>query len=146
MMTSNNRLDWRRYALGIAEVAALRSEDVVKVGACALDHENRVIGVAYNGLAPGKTVSEDFWVDRDNRRKYMIHAETNLLSLFSRGQCKTIACTLSPCSACAAMIAGYGIQEVVYKEKYEKDLNAIEIFKFYGISCNQIEKSVKDLL
>ncbi len=47
------RISWDSYALKIAQVAALRSEDPFKkVGACALDFSNRVIGVAYNGLAP----------------------------------------------------------------------------------------------
>ena len=56
------RINWETYALKIAEVAAMRSEDPwVQVGACALDSNNRVIGVAYNGLAPGKIVTDVFW-------------------------------------------------------------------------------------
>ena len=51
------RLSWEEYALRIAEVASLRSEDpFMKVGACALNHSNRVIGVSYNGLATGVNV------------------------------------------------------------------------------------------
>ena len=39
------------YALELAKAASLRSEDpFVKVGACALNHENMVVGVGYNGL------------------------------------------------------------------------------------------------
>ena len=41
-----NRITWEEYAIRLAEVAMLRSEDIRQVGACALDHENRVIGVA----------------------------------------------------------------------------------------------------
>ena len=38
----------------LAHAAALRSEDPYrKVGAAALDADNRVIGTAYNGLYPG---------------------------------------------------------------------------------------------
>lgn len=129
-----NRLPWDIYALKIAEVAALRSEDVFRqVGACALDYNNRVIGVAYNGLAPGKVVPEEFWINRDKRRPYMIHAESNLLSLFTRGNCYLLACTLLPCTSCATMIAGYGIKRVVYKEIYDKDSVALDIFDFYNI-------------
>ena len=76
------RLSWDKYALNLATEASKRSEDPhKKVGACALSFDNRVLGVAYNGLASGKNVDENFWNDRDERRKYMIHAETNLLSL-----------------------------------------------------------------
>lgn len=135
----NNRISWEEYALRIAETAALRSEDIyTKVGAVGLDFSNRVIGVAYNGLASGVLVDDNFWEDRDARRPFMIHAETNLLSLFRRGDCKLIACTLLPCSYCASMIAGYGIKQVVYRNVYTRDQQALDIFKFYNISCKQI--------
>jgi dCMP deaminase len=135
----NSRIEWDLYALKIAEVAALRSEDPFKkVGACALDYSNRVIGIAYNGLASGINVSKEFWTNRDKRRPYVIHAETNLLSLFKRGDCKLLACTLLPCSCCATAIAAYGIKKVVYNEVYSRDNTAIEIFNFYGIECKQL--------
>jgi dCMP deaminase len=135
----NNRIGWEEYALRMAETAALRSEDVyTKVGAVGLDFSNRVIGVAYNGLASGVQVDDKFWEDRDARRPFMIHAETNLLSLFRRGDCRLVACTLLPCSYCASMIAGYGIKKVVYRDVYHRDQQALDIFKFYNIDCEQI--------
>ena len=134
-----NRISWEEYALRIAEVASLRSEDkFVKVGSCALDHSNRVIGVAYNGLASGIQVDDQFWKDRDARRPYMIHAEVNLLSLFKRGECSLLACTLLPCSCCASMIASYNIKKVVYKDTYFRDDKALDIFKFNNIECVQV--------
>jgi dCMP deaminase len=133
------RLSWELYALKIAEVAALRSEDPYrKVGACALDRYHRVIGVAYNGLASGKTTTKCFWENRDERLIYMIHAEVNLLSLFKRNECSLLACTLLPCPCCATMIAGYGIKKVVYKEMYERNQDALKIFDFYNIPCIQL--------
>ena len=136
---ASSRPSWEEYALQLAEVAAKRSIDFYrKVGACALDHENRVIGVSYNGLSHGKNVEPDFWVDRDQRRKFMIHAETNLLSLIKRGECKLLACTLLPCTACANAIAAHNIPKVVYRELYDKDQSALEIFKFHNIELKQI--------
>ena len=136
---NSERISWEEYAIRIAEVGALRSEDVyVKVGACALDFSNRVIGVAYNGLAKGVEVNTLFWKDRDKRRPFMIHAEVNLLSLFKRGECNLLACTLLPCSCCASMIAAYGIKKVVYKDVYSRDTAALDIFLFNGIECKQI--------
>lgn len=132
------RISWEEYALRIALVASMRSEDPFKkVGACALDNNNRVIGVAYNGLASKKEADKDFWKDRDQRRPFMIHAEANLLSLFKRGDCNLLACTLLPCSSCATMIAAYDIKRVIYTETYNQDIKALDIFKFYGISCQQ---------
>ncbi|NBO98702.1 MAG: deoxycytidylate deaminase [Proteobacteria bacterium] len=132
------RLTWEEYALKIAEVTALRSEDpYMKVGSCVLNSDNRIIGVGYNGLAAGKHVTDEFWSDRDQRRKYMIHAEANALSLVDRGQGVLLACTLLPCSSCATLIAGHGISKVVYRETYKRDESALEIFDFYGIKCEQ---------
>ena len=134
------RPTWDEYALLLAQVASLRSEDpFVKVGACALDHENRVIGVAYNGLKSGVNVDPAFWGDRDRRRPYMIHAEVNLLSLFRRGEARVMAVSLLPCAYCAAMIAAYNIPRVVYSETYSRDERAVEIFKFYGVELEQME-------
>jgi dCMP deaminase len=138
-MKIHTRISWEEYALRIAEVASLRSEDPFKkVGACALDKDNRVIGVAYNGLASGLSVNSDFWKDRDKRRPYMIHAEANLLSLFKRGECALLACTLLPCSCCASLISAYNVKKVVYKEEYTRDNVALQIFNFNGIVCEQI--------
>lgn len=138
MNNRQSRISWELYALKIALVASQRSEDIIQVGACALDHANRVIGVAYNGLASGITVSDQFWSNRDFRRPYMIHAETNLLSLFKREECAIIACTLLPCSSCAANIVAHGIKKVVYKDTYHRDETALDIFKFNSVECIQI--------
>ena len=119
----------------------MRSEDpFVKVGACALDHSNRVVGVGYNGISPGVDVTEDFWKDRDERRKFMIHAEVNCLSLVKRGQVKILACTLFPCLSCCQMISAYSIQEVVYRDVYNNDMRGVEFLKFAGITTQQIFK------
>ncbi len=135
-----SRLSWEEYALQLAEVAAKRSIDPFRtVGAVALDHEHRVIGVAYNGLQSGKVVGPEFWESRDERRKFMIHAEQNLLSLIKRGECALLACTLLPCMACANAIAAHNIPKVVYRELYDKDCSALEIFKFHNIQLKQIQ-------
>lgn len=133
------RISWKDYALKIAEVTTLRSEDpFMKVGAVVLNKENRVVGVGYNGLASGKNVTEEFWKDRDERRKYMIHAEANALLNVKRGEGDLLACTLLPCGSCATLIAAHGIKRVVYKEVYKRDTSSLEIFKFYGIECEQL--------
>ncbi len=130
----SKRMTWERYALELAKTASLRSEDpYVQVGACALDFEHKVLGLGYNGLAPGKEVEKHFWADRDERRPFMIHAEANCLSLFRSGECEILAVTLLPCSSCATLIAGYKIKKVVYQEIYKRDIKAIKIFDFYQI-------------
>ena len=134
------RLTWDRYALNIAEAASARSEDPYqKVGACALNKERMVVGVGYNGLASGKSADSEVWSDRDHRRKYMIHAEANCLSLFKKNEADLIAVTLLPCSYCATMIAAYGIKKVIYKDIYKNDQSAFEIFSFYRINLVRLD-------
>ena len=135
----DERLSWEKYALSLASVAALRSEDPYEqVGACALDANNRVIGLGYNGLAPGKESPAGFWGDRDKRRPYVLHAEANCLSLCKKGQANILAVTRLPCSACATMIAAHGIPKVVYHKEYKKDQKALDIFSFYDIELLKI--------
>ena len=124
--------------MALAHVARLRSEDPYrKVGAAALDHDNRVIATAYNGLAPGFNAPADFWVDREGRQKFMLHAEINLCSLFKRGEAKIVATTTMPCTACMQTLCAYGIKEIYYKEIYHAS-DAPEIAKLYHIKLEQI--------
>jgi dCMP deaminase len=137
-MTARPRLAIPEYAMALAHVASLRSEDPYrKVGAVALDTDNRVIGTAYNGLAPGYMAPPGFWDDRDARRKFMLHAEVNLCSLFTRGSARLVAITTKPCTSCMQMLCAYGIQEVYYRDDYpesEADLLA----ERYGIRLVQL--------
>jgi len=132
---SEERIDWYEYAMLLAFAAAKRSEDPYrKVGACALNKDKMVVGLGYNGLASGKDAPPSFWEDRDYRRKFMIHAETNCLSLCKKGEVDLLAVTLLPCSYCATMIASYGVKEILYHEEYENDQAAKKIFNFYNIN------------
>jgi dCMP deaminase len=132
------RLAIPEYAMALATVASLRSEDPYrKVGAVALDFDNRVIGTAYNGLAPGYNATPEFWADRDARRSYMIHAEVNLCSLFTRGNVKLVACTTEPCTSCMQMLCAYGVREVYYRDAYPGS-EAHGICQRYGIHLCQI--------
>ena len=126
------RLTIPEYAMALAHVASLRSEDPFrKVGAVAIDFDNRV-GTAYNGLAPGYNADPDFWADRDARRKYMLHAEVNLCSLFTRGNVRLVACTTKPCTSCMQMLCAYGVKEVYFRDDYpESEADAIAVR--YGI-------------
>lgn len=132
------RLTIPEYAMALAHVASLRSEDPFrKVGAVAIDFDNRVIGTAYNGLAPGYDAAPDFWADRDARRKYMLHAEVNLCSLFTRGNVRLVACTTKPCTSCMQMLCAYGVKEVYFRDDYPES-EADAIAGRYGIPLIQL--------
>jgi dCMP deaminase len=133
-----SRLTIPQYAMALAHVASLRSEDPYrKVGAAALDFDNRVIGTAYNGLAPGFEAPADFWADREARQKFMLHAEVNLCSLFRRGEVKTVATTTMPCTACMQTLCAYGIREIYYRDVYHVS-DAPQIAALYQIRLEQV--------
>jgi dCMP deaminase len=135
---SAGRLSIPQYAMALAHVASLRSEDPYrKVGAAALDFDNRVIATAYNGLAPGFNAPAGFWDDREARQKFMLHAEINLCSLFKRGEAKIVATTTMPCTACMQTLCAYGIKEIYYAEAYHVS-DAEEIAKVYSVKLQLI--------
>ena len=128
-----NRKNRMKWALELAEVAATMSEDPYKkVGAVALRKDNSIAAVSYNGAPPNIEID---WSDRDERRKYVIHAETNLLRYIKPHECDRVALTLSPCIDCLKNISAYGIETILYAEKYDKcDLELVEkIAKMYKI-------------
>ncbi len=133
-----SRLPIPQYVMALAHVAALRSEDPYrKVGAAALDKDNRVIGTAYNGLFPGFTAPEGFWVSRKDRQKYMLHAEINLCSLFKRGEARIVACTTMPCTSCMQALCAHGVKTIYYGEVY-KESEAPAIAAMYGVELIQV--------
>lgn len=146
MSSAVGRITIPEYAMALAHVASLRSEDPFrKVGAAALDFDNRVIATAYNGLAPGFDAPEGFWDDREARQKFMLHAEVNLCSLFKRGEVKLVASTTMPCTACMQTLCAYGIREIYYRDVY-KASDASEIARLYGIRLERIDSHPTELL
>lgn len=137
-MSTPSRLPIPQYVMTLAHAAALRSEDPFrKVGAAALDADNRVIGTAYNGLYPGFEASYEFWSNRDERQKFMLHAEINLCSLFKRGEAKIVACTTMPCTSCMQALCAHGVKTIYYCQAYEKS-EAPAIAKMYGVELIQV--------
>lgn len=133
------RISIPEYAMALAHVASLRSEDPFrKVGAVAIDFANRVIGTAYNGLAPGFDPPPGFWDDREARQKFMLHAEVNLCSLFTRGSVKLVAVTTQPCTSCMQMLCAYGIREIYYRDPYEAS-ESRAIADVYGVRLVRLE-------
>lgn len=118
-MDPGNRVDgmapskWDNRFLDLAElVASWSKDDSTHVGACIVDASNRVVSLGYNGPPQGV---KDGFVDRDQKLRRTLHAETNAI-LFAN---KDIAgCTLyvthPPCAHCAAMIIQRGIARVVF--------------------------------
>ena len=138
----DKRISFEDLAMNLAISASERSEDIYrKVGCSVFNEENRLLSIGYNGLSPKYKASKAFWKNRDERRKYIIHAETNALSCITRyDKPELIATTLLPCRNCAINIASYGIKKVLYLNEYSLDSEAKEIFNFYKIKLYHYNK------
>jgi dCMP deaminase len=131
-------MSWDEYAMSIAEVVAKKSKDPwCKVGAVILREDHSIASVGYNGFPQG--VEED-WSDREERRKYVIHAEQNALRYTSPGEGKTLVSTLLPCRDCLKTIATYKIKRVLYKDIYKSDPIALEIAEKMGVTVVQFKQ------
>lgn len=139
-MPDNPRISFDEYAAALAIVAALRSEDTFrKVGAVAFDNCKRVIATAYNGVIAGYNVPDDFWDDREDRQKFMLHAEANLCSLFRRGEVDTVCVTTLPCTSCMQLLCAHGVKRILYLEDYKQSY-AHEIADKYGIELIKFQQ------
>ena len=138
-MGTANRLDKVTWWILLAELASARSEDPwCKVGAVGVRADGSIAGVSYNGAPPKIEID---WSNRDERRKYVVHAETNLLRYIKPNECPIIAITMAPCFDCLKNLASYGVKQIFFKEFYDKcDKNELqkmaELYKIDMYQCN----------
>jgi dCMP deaminase len=131
-------MNWDEYAMSIAEVVAKKSKDPWRqVGAVILREDNSIASVGYNGFPQG--IEED-WSSREERSKFVVHAEQNALRYTQPGEGKTLVCTTLPCRDCLKAIATYKIKRVLYKDIYHTDPIALEIAEKMGVTLIQFTK------
>jgi len=127
MAKREDYISWDEYFMGIALLSAMRSKDPnTQVGACIVNHNNKIMSVGYNGLPRGCS-DDDFPWEREGssslKTKYpfVCHAELNAILNNAGGSlqgCK-IYVALFPCNECAKAIIQAGIKEVVFiSDKY----------------------------
>ena len=135
-----DRIDKHSWWLLLAELASARSEDPwCKVGAIGVREDGSIAGVSYNGAPPKVEID---WSDRDERRKYVVHAETNLLRYIKPNECPIVVTTISPCFDCLKNLASYGVKEIYFQNYYDKcdkkELQKMaELFKIDLYQCKQ---------
>ena len=135
------RLSWIDYGIELAKTAALRSEDpFIKVGCCLFRADNSIASLGYNGAPPGIDID---WSDRDERRKRVIHAETNALKNIKPQEADRMFVTLMPCGDCIKNVASYGIKQIFYIKTYELDKTAINLALEFGINLTQHNNDIR---
>ena len=129
------RPTWEEYALRLADVAAMRSEDpFMQVGCCILRKDKSVLSCSYNGPPAGITVDMS---DRDARRPFMIHAELNALRYAMPDEGMLVATTHCPCPDCVRQIAAYRIERVIFRHLHSTSEAAMALAEKFRIHMRQ---------
>ena len=118
---------WDLRFLEMSELVSSWSKDPsTKVGSVIVDNDRRVISLGYNGFPKG-VADNDRLNDREEKYKFVVHAERNAL-LFANTDvknCSIFTYPFMPCPICAGMIIQSGISRVVSfqsnNERWEKD-------------------------
>lgn len=117
------RPSWDEYFLLLAFNVSLRSEDPdIKHGAVIVNQYNHIIGTGYNGPIKGADNSVIPFSIRDEKRKWMIHAEENAMlnvtqSSSERGDMCRIYITGQPCNNCLQRMVNFGIKKIVIVDR-----------------------------
>jgi dCMP deaminase len=119
-MKRQDYISWDTYFMGIAQLSSKRSKDPkTQVGACIVNHENKIVGIGYNGFPKGISDDDFPWQDQgeylQTKYPFVVHAEANAILNASQNlnDCKLFV-TLFPCNECTKIIIQSGIKELVY--------------------------------
>jgi len=117
------RPSWDEYFLTLAFTVSIRSEDPdIKHGAVLVNKYNQIIGTGYNGPIKGSISDLIPFNIRDEKRKWMIHAEENCIlnatqNPSERGDGCRMYITGTPCNNCLQRIINFGINEIVIADR-----------------------------
>lgn len=132
------RLSWAETAINLAfDIAKYRSEDpYVQVGACIIKKDKSIL-LGYNG-AP-KDMDMD-WSNREERRKWVFHAEANVLNRVLPGETELLAVTHLPCVECLKVIKQKQIDTVYYSIviPYYKPEQVFDMAEMFKIKLEQL--------
>lgn len=115
-MNSNRQYKWDKRFLELAEHISLWSKDPsTKVGSIITDGGNRIVSVGYNGLPAYVQDDEEVLNNREEKYKFIIHAEMNALLTAAKDVVGYTIYTYPflPCPNCASMLIQAGIMRVV---------------------------------
>jgi dCMP deaminase len=112
-MKLTNHWDTRYLSLCNA-IAQFSKDPSSKVGAVIARPDNTVASIGYNGFPRGIEDTEARLKERDQKYKFVIHAEMNaILNAREPIHGYTLYCNMCPCDRCAMHVIQAGIKRVV---------------------------------
>lgn len=147
----HKRPDWDTYFMEITHIIAKRSNCLRRQVGAILVKDHRIITTGYNGAPAGMAHCSDLGGCTRERMGFRsgegheycraLHAEQNaviqaaIMGVSIAGA--TLYCTHNPCSLCARILIGVGIERVVYSGDYPDGLSK-ELFAEAGIPLVQL--------
>lgn len=110
------RNKWNKRFIDLAKSIAQYSKDPnTKVGAVIVDDDKRIVSMGYNGFPRRVLDLEDRLNNREEKLKYIVHAELNAILNAKRDVDGMIIYVYPyfPCNECAKAIIQSGIKKVV---------------------------------
>lgn len=109
--------NWDEYFLKIADAVSLKSKDASsRVGAVIVSSDKLVLATGFNGLARGVFDDEKLLNKRNEKLKWICHAENNAILNSARVGVSLLGSTIYvnkfPCLACCNAIAQAGITRI----------------------------------
>ncbi len=123
---------WDLRFLAMAKLVSGWSKDPsTQCGAVIVDEERRVVSVGYNGFAKGVHDTAERLNNREEKYRYVIHAEVNAILFADKERLKGATLYTHPfmaCSSCAGIVIQSGIRRCVatkmpesVKSRWEED-------------------------
>ena len=140
----------KRYMEMAALVATWSKDPSSQIGAVAVNNKGQVLTMGYNGFPRGIQDSDSRLENRDEKYKYVVHAETNAIYNATYNGVSLHGATmyvhgLPCCSECAKAIIQVGIARVVMQgnpdnPRWKKSVeNSIDMFSEAGVKWGFIE-------
>lgn len=145
-----NRPSWDDYFMEITFTVAKRSSCLRRQVGALLVKDHRIITTGYNGAPAGMKhcgelggcLRQQMGCAPGTGHEFCraLHAEQNaviqaaIMGVSIKGA--TLYCTHSPCSLCAKILIGAGIERVVFAGKYPDDLS-LQFFEEVGIPVEE---------
>lgn len=109
-------IKWDRRFMNLAhEVATWSKDPSTQCGAVIVDANRRVVATGYNGFPRGVDDNPTRYNDRDEKYRYVVHAEANaILNAVASVKGGTLYVNpMQPCQECAKLVIQSGIKRVV---------------------------------
>ena len=148
-----NKYDWHLRYLEIAAAVSLWSKDPSsQIGAIAVGEKGQVLSQGYNGFPRGIKDTKKRLENREEKYKYIVHAEQNVIYNATYNGVSLDGSTLyvsglPVCQECAKGVIQVGIKHVVmfdreYPEKWMKSFyNTSKMFDEAGVTYTFVKEN-----